>query len=66
MEQQFNYVESSLKIYAADNDKCNLKKKALNVLATEIPLEDLVFIASKIHANPKGLVDKLHKYKMFI
>lgn len=42
------------------------KANALNVLATMIPLKDLMFIAGKINKDPKGMVDKLHKFRAFI
>ena len=51
---------------AQNNEEAQKKANALHILATKIPVEDLMFIASKVNANPKGLVDKLHKYRAFI
>jgi hypothetical protein len=51
---------------AADADEAQKKANALSVLASKIPVDDLMFIAGKVNRDPKGLMDKLHKYKAFI
>lgn len=61
MEQQYRFTYT-----AADAAEAQRKANALSVLATKIPLADLEFIARKINANPKGMVDKLHKFQAFI
>lgn len=61
MPQQYRFTYE-----AADAAEAQRKANALNVLATKIPLEDLEFIAKKINANPKAMVDKLHKFQAFI
>ena len=46
---------------AADEEQSKKIAKALNILVTRIPLDDLLFIAGKANKNADKLVSLLHK-----